>query len=111
MMLETQRSAAIQVENTRPPGSAPVPATSASRWKSIFVILFAALLANAAIVLVGLPNLSSLMGTSYNLELGDLYDQIAQNLDQGNGYRADARMSETMLRDPGYPLFLAGISK
>jgi len=110
-MLETQRSAAIQVENTRPPGSAPVPAPVASIRKSIFVILFAALLANAALVLVGLPNLTGRIGTSYNLELGDLYDQIAQNLDQGNGYRADARMSETMLRDPGYPLFLAGISK
>jgi 4-amino-4-deoxy-L-arabinose transferase-like glycosyltransferase len=107
MMLETQKSAAVQVENTRPPRSAPVPPIR----KSIFVILFAALLVNAAIVLVGLPNLGRLMGTSYNLELGDLYDLIAKNLDQGNGFRADARMSETMLREPGYPLFLAGISK
>src|SRR5438477_3437283 len=111
MMLKTQRSAAIQVENTKPPGCPPVPVPPPSSWKSVFVILFAALLANAAIVLVGLPNLSSLMGPTYNLQLGDLYDLIAKNLDQGNGYRADARMSETMLREPGYPLFLAGISK
>jgi 4-amino-4-deoxy-L-arabinose transferase-like glycosyltransferase len=114
MMLKTQRSAAIQVENTRPLECAPMPERPSS-WKSKFVVLFAALLANAAIVLVGLPNLSSLMGPSYNLhynlELGDLYDVIAKNLDQGNGYRADARMSETMLREPGYPLFLAGIFK
>lgn len=111
MIVKTEGSVAIQVENTRPPGCVAVPTPRASRWKSIFVILLAALLGNGAIVLAGLPNLSSRMGTNYNLELGDLYDLIAKNLDQGNGYRADARMSETMLREPGYPLFLAGISK
>ena len=86
-------------------------AAKAPKRKSVVLALLAALLLNAAIVLVGLPKLSSLVGPSYNLQLGDLYDQIAKNLDQGNGYRVDARMSETMLREPGYPLFLAGISK
>ena len=37
----------------------------------------------------------------------DGYDAIANNLVQGNGYRFEANTSETMMREPGYPLFLA----
>ena len=102
-MLETEQLASVCTDDAA--------AAKAPKRKSVVLALLAALLLNAAIVLVGLPKLSSLIGPSYNLQLGDLYDDIAQNLDQGNGYRADARMSETMLREPGYPLFLAGISK
>jgi 4-amino-4-deoxy-L-arabinose transferase-like glycosyltransferase len=102
-MLETEQLASMCTDDAA--------AAKAPKRESVVLALLAALLLNAAIVLVGLPKLSSLMGPSYNLQLGDLYDQIAKNLDQGNGYRVDARMSETMLREPGYPLFLAGISK
>jgi 4-amino-4-deoxy-L-arabinose transferase-like glycosyltransferase len=41
----------------------------------------------------------------------DGYDLIANNLAQGNGYRWTADMAETMIREPAYPLFLAGIFK
>jgi 4-amino-4-deoxy-L-arabinose transferase-like glycosyltransferase len=41
----------------------------------------------------------------------DQYDLIANNLAQGNGYRVEAYMSETMIREPGYPLFLAMVFK
>jgi 4-amino-4-deoxy-L-arabinose transferase-like glycosyltransferase len=41
----------------------------------------------------------------------DGYDLIANNLDTGAGYRFDADMSKTMMREPGYPLFLAGVFK
>ena len=110
-MLETPRPVPICTEDAEQVKAGLAPAPRADRRKYVFVALLAALLTNAAIVLVGLPNLSSRMGLSYNLQIGDLYDLIAKNLDQGNGYRVDARMSETMLREPGYPLFLAGISK
>ena len=110
-MLETQRLAPVSVDAPELASTGLAPALKTLRPKRVLLALLAALLINAAIVLVGLPSLSSLMGPSYNLKLGDLYDDIARNLDQGNGYRADARMSETMLREPGYPLFLAGISK
>ena len=111
MMLDTPQLAAIHVEGAESGTRVLVLVPKAFSGKFISLILFAALFMNSAIVLVGLPSLSSRVGLSYNLELGDLYELIAKNLDLGNGYRVDARMSETMLREPGYPLFLVGISK
>ncbi|MFY9855677.1 MAG: glycosyltransferase family 39 protein, partial [Terracidiphilus sp.] len=82
-------------------------------------LLVAALLVNAAIVLVGLPLTGGVFGRGthsgaaldYGLRLGDLFDLIAKNLDQGNGYRVEPYMGETMLREPGYPLLIAAVSK
>lgn len=39
----------------------------------------------------------------------DLYSNIAHNLVAGNGYRVTPESAETMMRGPGYVLFLAGI--
>jgi len=81
-------------------------------WKSVFpVLLVAALLVNAAIVLVGLPELRGPLAPNYNMGFGDLYDLMAKNLVLGNGYRVDPAMANTMLREPGYPLLLAGVFK
>jgi 4-amino-4-deoxy-L-arabinose transferase-like glycosyltransferase len=110
-MCKTQQLEAIPAVEAEPAACVPGPSVKAFGRKSVSFILFTALLVNAAMVIVGSPKLSSLLGPSYNLQLHDLYDLIAENLDQGHGYRADARMSETMLREPGYPLFLAGIFK
>src|SRR5215472_7819310 len=111
MTLETQQSAAIHVDDAEPGARVPVPVPKAFSRKSIFLILFAALLVNGAIVLVGLPKVSSHLALTYNMGFGDLYDLIAKNLDQGNGYRADPAMGNTMLREPGYPLLLAAVFK
>jgi hypothetical protein len=110
-MLETQRLAAIHVDDAEPAARVPVPAPKAFSRKSIFLILFAALLVNAAIVLVGLPKVSRPLTLTYSMNFGDLYDLIARNLEQGNGYRVDTDMGPTMLREPGYPLFLAVVFK
>src|SRR5271157_1992542 len=111
MMLESQRLAAIHVNGAEPAARVPVPALKAFSGKSIFLIPFAALLVNAAMVLVALPKVSSPLTLTYSLNFGDLYNLIAKNLDQGNGYRVDPAMSETMLREPGYPLLLAAVFK
>ena len=111
-VLKTPELATMRADDADAVKAGLAPPPRAVGRKSVFLALLAALVINGAIVLAGLPKLSSLfLGPSYNLQLGDLYDAIAMNLDQGNGYRADAGMSETMLREPGYPLFLAGISK
>jgi len=110
-MLESQRLAAIHVNGAEPAARVPVPALKAFSGKSIFLIPFAALLVNAAMVLVALPKVSSPLTLTYSLNFGDLYNLIAKNLDQGNGYRVDPAMSETMLREPGYPLLLAAVFK
>ena len=111
MMHDTPRLAAIHVDDNEPAALVPVPAPKAFSRKSIFLILFAALLLNAAIVLVGLPKVSRAFALTYSMNFGDLYDLIARNLEQGNGYRVDPYMSLTMLREPAYPLFLAAVFK
>ena len=77
----------------------------------MFLILFTAILVNAAIVLVTLPEVRGALAPTYSISFGDLYDGIAKNLDQGNGYRVDPAMGNTMLREPAYPLLLAVVFK
>ncbi len=110
-MLETQGSATIHADDAQPVTLVRVPAPEPFSRKAIFLILFAALLVNAAIVLVGLPEVRRSLALTYSMGFGDLYDLIAKNLDQGNGYRVDPAMGNTMLREPGYPLLLATVFK
>src|SRR5271156_5666808 len=109
MMVEIQRLAPNQMDDAEPGARVPVP-KGFSR-KSIFLILLAALLVNAAIVLVGLPKVSRALTLTYSMNFGDLYDLTAKNLELGKGYRVVADTSSTMLREPGYPLFLAAAFK
>jgi 4-amino-4-deoxy-L-arabinose transferase-like glycosyltransferase len=44
-------------------------------------------------------------------EITDGYNQIAENLDHGLGYRELPQMPPTMVRPPGYPFFLLGLFK
>jgi 4-amino-4-deoxy-L-arabinose transferase-like glycosyltransferase len=77
-----------------------------------FLVLTAALFINAGMLFVVLPASSDILSPGrYSTEFVDLYDQIANNLVQGNGYRIYADMAETMVREPGYPLFLATVFK
>ena len=110
-MHETQQLAAIHVDDNEPAARVNVPAPKAFSRKSIFLLLFAALLLNAAIVLVGLPKVSRVFALTYSMNFGDLYDLIAKNLEEGKGYRVDPYMSLTMLREPAYPLFLVAVFK
>jgi hypothetical protein len=65
---------------------------------------------NAVIVFVAIPRLSNRLHRSYNQnEYADGYDQLAENLVEGNGYRMYPDTAPTMVREPGYPLLLAGI--
>ena len=41
----------------------------------------------------------------------NLYDLIGDNIARGIGYRVEPEATTTMIREPGYPLFLAGVSK
>lgn len=80
--------------------------------KTVPVVLWAAFLINAGMLFLALPASRNILSPQrYSTEFVDLYDQIANNLVQGNGYRIDADMPQTMVREPGYPLFLAVVFK
>jgi 4-amino-4-deoxy-L-arabinose transferase-like glycosyltransferase len=111
-MVANQYLADVQ-SGTTEAGGKPAP-----RYLTL-TLLIAALLVNAAIVLVALPRTGGVLAglprtggdLDYAMSLGDLYDFIAKNLDQGNGYRVEPYMGETMLREPGYPLLIAAVFK
>lgn len=89
-----------------PPGALEQP-----KPRSISLILLAAFLLQAILILAVLPTFGDVVAPEYGVGFGDLYDLIANNLIQGHGYRIEANMGETMMREPGYPLFLAGVFK
>ena len=75
------------------------------------LVLLVAFLVTAAILFVLVPNMGRFFAYRYSAHFVDGYDLIASNLASGNGYRWQAGMGETMIREPGYPLFLAAVFK
>jgi 4-amino-4-deoxy-L-arabinose transferase-like glycosyltransferase len=84
---------------------------SKEKVSSAWAALLVALLATAAILFLAVPRLEKAFALRYSVLFQDGYDLIANNLAHGNGYRWDANMGETMIREPGYPLFLAAVFK
>lgn len=109
-MLET-RPLAIRIGGSEPRARLSVHVPKAFSQRLMSLILFVALLVNAAMVLVGLPRVSSALRLTYNMSFGDFYDVIAKNLAGGNGYRIYPTLGDTMIREPGYPLLLAVVFK
>ena len=69
-----------------------------------------AVLVHAAILFVVIPEINYRLHVSYNSDrYADGYDQLAQNLVNGNGYRMYPDTAETLMREPGYPILLAGM--
>jgi 4-amino-4-deoxy-L-arabinose transferase-like glycosyltransferase len=90
----------------------PQPETSHNRSAWAIPLIFAGVfLLTAAILFLALPRLGQVFAFKYGLTFADGYELIADNLVHGNGYRMQANTSETMMREPGYPLFLAGAFK
>jgi 4-amino-4-deoxy-L-arabinose transferase-like glycosyltransferase len=65
---------------------------------------------NAIALFVVIPHFSSRMGLYYNQDVyADGYNEIAATIASGGGYRFFPDTAQTVMREPGYPLFLAGI--
>jgi len=78
-----------------------------STWRSFAVL---AIILNASLLFVVLPKMSTRLHQMYNQdEYADGYDQLATNLVEGHGYRMYPDTAPTMMREPGYPILLAGI--
>jgi hypothetical protein len=85
-----------------------------SRPKSLGVASVLVVIAlNAFLLFVLIPKIGSHFVDSYTLNRydGDGYDQIAVNLADGNGYRLYPDTARTLMREPGYPVLLAGVYK
>jgi 4-amino-4-deoxy-L-arabinose transferase-like glycosyltransferase len=65
---------------------------------------------NAILLFVVIPKFTNRLTPFYNQDLyADGYDLLAGNLLKGNGYRFYPETAKTLMREPGYPIFLAGI--
>ncbi len=83
-----------------------------SRWskKKILALAGVTLLVHAILLFFVFPALSARLSVSYNQDVfADGYDALAANLAAGNGYRFYPDTAPTLMREPGYPLLLAGV--
>jgi Dolichyl-phosphate-mannose-protein mannosyltransferase len=65
---------------------------------------------HAILLFVVIPEFGNRLGHSYNQDgFTDGYDFIAANLAAGKGYRFYPDTALTMMREPGYPVLLAGL--
>lgn len=73
--------------------------------------LFVALAVYGLLLFIVIPHLASVMGPHYGIGFADDYDKLANSLRLGEGFRFGPGLAETLMREPGYPLFLAGVFK
>lgn len=102
----------VEASRARSIDAAPVPFHSliGNRHTRLAVaVLAAAFIVKAALLFVVLPAVSESVSPTYSIGFADLYDLIGDNVARGIGYRVEPDMNETMIREPGYPLFLAGV--
>ncbi|HKW16975.1 MAG TPA: glycosyltransferase family 39 protein [Terriglobales bacterium] len=79
------------------------------KWPWI-VAAISILALNALLLFALIPEVSSRMNWLYNSDgYVDTYEQIAENLAVGNGYRVYPDTARTLSREPGYPILLAGV--
>lgn len=85
-----------------------IPLSQGERYARIALLLSVA--CNIVVVFLVIPILNSRLSHAYNHDkFTDGYDLIASNLVAGNGYRFYPDTAQTMMREPGYPLLLAGL--
>jgi 4-amino-4-deoxy-L-arabinose transferase-like glycosyltransferase len=77
--------------------------------KAPAVVLSIALLVCTLVLFVVIPELSKALGPYYTTGFADDYDLLANSLALGQGYRFGPDLPPTLMREPGYPLFLAGV--
>jgi 4-amino-4-deoxy-L-arabinose transferase-like glycosyltransferase len=74
------------------------------------VALSGLMLLHAAILFLVIPLASRSLTSFYNQNTyADGYDQLAGNLVDGHGYRFYPDTAATLMREPGFPIFLAGL--
>ena len=83
-----------------------------AKLTNIKVLAITIVMLHAAILFFVIPRLSPQVSGAYIPKIfGDGYDQLAENLANGNGYRFYPDTALTLMREPGYPILLAGLTK
>ena len=83
--------------------------SSRGKYRLIGTVL-AIVTIHSVLLFVIIPSVSARLGPMYNQErYADGYDQLAANLEAGNGYRFYPDTARTLMREPGYPIMLAGL--
>jgi 4-amino-4-deoxy-L-arabinose transferase-like glycosyltransferase len=72
-------------------------------------VIVTILLIEAVLVFVVTSSVPSPGDKYYGLGFADDYDGLAQMISQGYGYRLTPDSAATLIREPGYPLILAGL--
>ena len=79
-------------------------------WKSHLILVIVTVIVNSIILFIVIPEVTNRIYAFYNQdEYADGYDQLASNLAEGHGYRVYPDTAPTLMREPGYPMLLAGI--
>jgi 4-amino-4-deoxy-L-arabinose transferase-like glycosyltransferase len=78
--------------------------------KTILIGLLLVAFLHATVLFVIIPELSSHLDRFYNgNQYADGYEELASSLVSGNGYRFRLDTARTLMREPGYPILLAGM--
>jgi len=73
-------------------------------------LLFVALtLVKGMVFLTLVPAVERSVGPYYGIGFADNYHLLAENLSEGAGYRFHSDTGPTLMREPGYPMFLAAL--
>jgi dolichyl-phosphate-mannose-protein mannosyltransferase len=73
------------------------------------IALVVALVLELVFSLTIVPRFAPQLNLLYGIGPADNYLTLAKNIDAGHGYRFTPDTSPTMMREPGYPYFLAGL--
>ena len=73
------------------------------------VLIGIVLLLEAVAFTTVLPAIQSAMAPNYGISFTDNYQLLGQHLAAGEGFRFTLDTSLTLMREPGYPFFLAGL--
>lgn len=76
----------------------------------LFAVILVIGFAIKAVLLFGaIPLFAQKLAGTYGITFADDYDKLAHSLATGSGYRFAPDLPPTLMREPGYPLFLAGV--
>ncbi len=95
------------IAGTAGPTAAPANRSDELRWFLIAAVAIGVV--KLALAFVLMSAYKGDVGPRYSIGAVDNYQSLAKNIVNGNGYRFTPDTTLTLMREPGYPFFLAGL--